>query len=272
MNISNLNRAEVARTVSVVMPIYNEISTVKQAIENALASRREDTVLQLIIVESGSTDGSAEVVQSYKNHPLVTIVTEAQPKGKGHAVRAGFDVAFGDIVAIYDADDEYIFSDIWKLIKPIEEGHTAFVLGSRHSASKPLRAFENKQWLAQSMNIAHWIFTWMVNLSFEVRLRDPFTMWKVFRREILDTVELSSNRFDLDWEIVGRFIMAGFTPLEIPITYESRDYSQGKKVKLIADPISWMIVLAKIRFNLNLNQTLISRASARGKRLLRRAA
>lgn len=251
MKFDRTTRTQRANQVSVIMPVYNEIATVERAINCVLASNRIDTTIELVIVESGSTDGSAEIVGKFKDHPRVKIITEAIPLGKGHAVRAGFSLASGDIIAIFDGDDEYTFSDIWKVIEPIEAGKASFVLGSRHSAAAPLRTFETNPWLARSMNVAHWMFTWMVNVAFDLRLRDPFTMWKVFRREILDVVELTCNRFDLDWEIVGKFAMAGYKPLEVPIEYQSRDYSQGKKVKLIADPISWVITLLRIRFNLD---------------------
>lgn len=236
------------RLLSVIMPVYNEASSLKAAIEEVLCERRDGTAIELIIVESGSTDGSREIVESYRDRESVRVVFEDSPRGKGHAVRNGFDHARGDAAAIFDADGEYRFSDIWKLLEPIEEGRAAFVLGSRHEPGRKVRSFDQRSWLARAMNLMHWVFATLINLAFEIRVRDPFTMWKVFRIELLQEVDLVSERFDLDWEIVGKFALLRFVPLEIPVAYSSRDYSEGKKVRLFSDPISWLRLLVRLRF------------------------
>lgn len=243
------NYAQRADHISVIMPVYNEISTIKDAIKSFQDAYKLDNRLELIIVESASNDGSREYVTKFQNEKGILVILEERPFGKGHAVRNGISHAKGDIISIFDADGEYVFSDIWKLVDAIEDGRASFVLGSRHGPGQKVRQFGKHNWLAQSMNLMHWIFATMINLAFDVRIRDPFTMWKVFRREILDHLELVSDRFDLDWEIICKFAILGFVPLEIPINYISRDYSQGKKVKLISDPISWIVLLLKLRFS-----------------------
>ncbi len=236
--------------LSVVMPVFQEASTVRDAILQVLSSPREGTETELIIVESGSTDGSCEIVKEFAGDPRVVLILQDKAYGKGNAVRQGFLVAEGDVITVFDADGEYQFVDVWNLVKPIEAGTTSFVLGSRHSQGQPMRSFEEARWMATAMNLMHWVFASMINVAFSARLRDPFTMWKVFRRELLFAVDLRGNRFDLDWELVGRFILAGAQPVEIPAQYSSRDYAHGKKVRLLRDPLSWMAMLLRIRFGL----------------------
>ncbi len=229
------------------MPVYQEGSTVRNAILQVLSSPRAGTELELVIVESGSSDGSRDVVKEFAADPRVVLIFQDKPYGKGNAVRQGFTAASGDVITIFDADDEYQFADIWELVKPIEDGLTSFVLGSRHSHGHPMRNFEEARWMATAMNVMHWVFASMVNIAFSTRLRDPFTMWKVFRADLLSAVELTANRFDLDWELVGRFILAGANPIEAPAQYCSRDYAHGKKVRLLKDPLTWITILFKIR-------------------------
>ncbi len=233
--------------LSVVMPVFQEASTVRDAILQVLSSPRENTELELIIVESGSTDGSRDIVKEFASDSRVVLIFQDKPYGKGNAVRQGFAAASGEVITIFDADGEYEFADIWSLVRPIEDGTTSFVLGSRHSKGRPMRSFEEARWMAAAMNLMHWVFASMINIAFSARLRDPFTMWKVFRAELVAAVDLRANRFDLDWEMVGRFILAGALPVEIPAQYCSRDYAHGKKVRLLRDPLSWMAILLKIR-------------------------
>ena len=230
------------------MPVYQEASTVRDAILQVLSSPRADTDLELVIVESASSDGSRDVVKEFATDPRVVLILQDRPYGKGNAVRQGFAATSGDVITIFDADGEYQFADIWELVKPIEDGATSFVLGSRHSRGQPMRNFEEARWMAAVMNFMHWVFASMVNIAFSTRLRDPFTMWKVFRTDLLSAVQLNANRFDLDWELVGRFILAGANPIEVPAHYCSRDYAHGKKVRLLKDPLTWIAVLFKIRF------------------------
>ena len=234
--------------LSVVMPVYQEAATIKEAVLQVLSAPRIGTELELIIVESGSTDGSRDIVKEFASDSRVVLLFQDRPYGKGNAVREGLNKASGDAITIFDADGEYQFSDVWKLLGPIEDGTTSFVLGSRHAQGQPMRNFEEARWIALVMNFMHWVFTSMINVAFAVRLRDPFTMWKVFRINLLSAVELRADRFDLDWEIVGRFILAGAQPIEVPARYSSRDYAHGKKVRMLKDPLTWISILLKVRF------------------------
>jgi glycosyltransferase involved in cell wall biosynthesis len=238
-----------ATTVSVVVPVFNEIATVRTALDALEAKRIEGYEIQLIIVESNSTDGSRDVVLSYRGHPAVTVILEETPKGKGHAVRAGLAAATGEIVLIQDADLEYDLADYEKLLAPIKAREHAFVLGSRHTKKGwKIRKFTDQKLHALVLNLAHWTFTLMINASLGIWLNDPFTMYKVFRRDCLSGVRLECNRFDFDWELLIKLVRKGYRPVEIPVSYHSRSFKQGKKVSMIRDPLTWMFALVKYRF------------------------
>jgi glycosyltransferase involved in cell wall biosynthesis len=237
-----------ATTVSVVIPVYNEISTVRTALDAIVAKRIEGYELQLIMVESNSTDGSREVVQGYAALPSVQVILEDTPKGKGHAVRAGLAVATGDIIIIQDADLEYDLDDYEKLLAPIARGEHAFVLGSRHTKGAwAMRRFTDQKMHAFVLNLAHWTFTAMINASLGLWLNDPFTMYKVFRRDCITGLRFECNRFDFDWELLIKLVRKGHRPIEIPISYRSRSFKQGKKVSMVRDPLTWVRALVKYR-------------------------
>ncbi len=236
-------------SVSVVIPVYNEIPTVRAALDALVAKRIAGYELQLIIVESNSTDGSRDVVLSYHGRPGVSVILEEAARGKGHAVRAGLAAATGDIIMIQDADLEYDLADYEKLLAPIASGEQAFVLGTRHSRKGwAIRKFTDQKIRAAVLNLAHWTFTLMINASLGIWLTDPFTMYKVFRRDCLRGLRLECNRFDFDWELLIKLVRKGYRPVEIPVSYRSRSFSEGKKVSMFRDPVSWMYALAKYRF------------------------
>jgi glycosyltransferase involved in cell wall biosynthesis len=239
-----------AVTVSVVVPVFNEIATVREALDALVAKRIPGYELNLIIVESNSTDGSREVVLGYRGVPAVTLILEDTPKGKGHAVRAGLKAATGEIIMIQDADLEYDLGDYEKLLAPIATGKHAFVLGSRHSTEQgwAIRKFTDQKVRAIVLNLAHWTFTFMINASLGVWLTDPFTMYKVFRRDCIRDLKFECNRFDFDWELLIKLIRKGYRPVEIPVSYRSRSFTEGKKVSMFRDPVTWMVALAKYRF------------------------
>jgi glycosyltransferase involved in cell wall biosynthesis len=243
-----LNGASVT-TVSVVVPVYNEIATVRSALDALVAKRIPGYELQLIVVESNSTDGSREIVKAYVQHPCMTLILEESPKGKGHAVRTGLSAASGDIIVIQDADLEYDLADYEKLLAPIASGERAFVLGSRHSKGAwAIRKFTDQRFHALVLNVAHWTFTMMINASLGIWLNDPFTMYKVFRRDCLSGLKLECNRFDFDWELLIKLVRKGYRPVEIPVAYRSRSFKEGKKVSMIRDPLTWIFALVKYRF------------------------
>ena len=234
--------------LSIVLPVFNEQATCKELIDTVLAKNIEGAEREIVIVESNSTDGSREIVKAYEGHPDVRVIYEERPRGKGYAVRNGLARATGDVLLIQDADLEYDIDDYDALLEPLFSQKQLFVLGSRHKGDWKMRKFEDRKWLSTVFNFGQVFFTWLINVACGTRLKDPFTMYKVFHRECLYGLELEANRFDLDWEIVIKFIRKGFVPLEIPVNYISRSFSEGKKVRPLRDPILWVRALLKFRY------------------------
>jgi SAM-dependent methyltransferase len=235
--------------LSIIMPAYNEAETIKSAIEKVLSKNLAGMEIELIVVESNSRDGTREIVLNYKDHPGVSIILEDEPRGKGHAVRAGLGNATGDFILIQDADNEYDIEDYDALLEPLRDGREAFVLGARHGGGAwKMREFSDQAFRAFLLNLGHWIFATLLNVLYGVWLRDPFTMYKVFRRDCIDGMTFESDRFDFDFELVIKLIRRGYRPIEIPVNYRSRSFVEGKKVRMFADPITWLIALIKFRF------------------------
>ena len=235
--------------LSVVVPIYNEAATVRSALDAILAKEVSGWSLEIILVESNSTDGTRDIVLTYRSHPRVKLILEDKARGKGHAVRAGFAQATGDVILIQDADLEYDLNDYDVLLTPLATGRQSFVLGSRHtSGGWAIRKFSDQPLQALILNCAHWGFTLMINISLGIWLHDPFTMYKVFRRDCLHGLKFECNRFDFDWELLIKLIRKGHRPIEIPISYKSRSFKEGKKISMFRDPVTWIWALVKFRF------------------------
>jgi glycosyltransferase involved in cell wall biosynthesis len=248
--------------VSIIVPVYNERATVGAALDAVLGADVAGLDKEVVVVESNSSDGSREAVLAYAERPGVKIVLEDRPRGKGRAVRTGFDHATGDFVLIQDADLEYDVGDYPALLQPLVAGSHAFVLGSRHggAGAMKMRVFTTQPVLALVLNSGHWVFAMLINVLYGQTLRDPFTMFKVFRRECLHGLTFECDRFDFDHELVIKLVRKGYRPLEVPVNYASRSFAEGKKVSLLRDPPTWLRAIVKYRF------TRLSRRSAAGSR------
>lgn len=236
--------------LSVIVPVYNERATFVEVIEGLLAKVIPGVDIEIIIVESQSTDGSRELVRQYQGHPRIRIIWEDVPRGKGHAVRAGFKFATGDIILIQDADLEYDIDDYDALIAPILAYRCNFVLGSRHSPDRnhwKLRQFTDSPILASVFNLGHVFFLTLFNVLYRQKLSDPFTMFKVFRRDCLWGLRFECSRFDFDNELVIKLIRKGYKPVELPVNYKSRSMKEGKKITMVRDPLTWLWAFLKYR-------------------------
>ena len=236
--------------LSVIVPAFNEVKTFGTLMESLLRKDLTGFQMEIVVVESNSTDGTREAALKYKDHPRVKLILEEQPRGKGHAVRTGLKVASGDYVLIQDADLEYDLEDYDALLEHLVAGRSAFVLGSRHGGRDvwKMRQFTGQRGLSLVFNFGHWFFTTLINVLFFQRLRDPFTMFKVFRRDCLSGLEFECNRFDFDFELLIKLIRKGYRPVELPVNYRSRSYKEGKKVRMFRDPLSWLGALARLRW------------------------
>jgi glycosyltransferase involved in cell wall biosynthesis len=236
--------------LSVIVPVYNERATFVPLMEALLSKEISGVDIEILLVESNSTDGTRELVLKYADHPRVRIILEERPQGKGHAVRNGLKAATGDVILIQDADLEYDIGDYDGLLEPILNYQQNFVIGSRHLSRGrvwKIRQFNDAGGLAAYFNFGHMTFLGLFNLIYQQRLNDPFSMFKVFRRECLYGLSFECNRFDFDFEITIKLLRKGYKPLELPVNYRSRSFKEGKKVSMIRDPLTWIRALVKYR-------------------------
>jgi SAM-dependent methyltransferase len=238
------------RKLSVIVPVYNENATFRSLMDSLVRKEIDGVDMEIVVVESNSTDGTREEVLRYQDDPRVEVVLEERPHGKGHAVRKGLEHISGDFVLIQDADLEYDLNDYNALLDPLLNCREAFVLGSRHleGNSWKIREFERQPLVAAFLNLGHVFFASLLNLTCRQRLKDPFTMFKVFRRDCLYGLTFECNRFDFDFELVIKLLRKGYKPLEIPVNYRSRSFAEGKKVSLLLDPLTWIKALIKYSF------------------------
>jgi glycosyltransferase involved in cell wall biosynthesis len=234
--------------LTIVVPAYNEAATLGTVMTRLLSKDFGEMELEIILVESNSSDGTREVAMLYRQDPRVRLILEARPQGKGHAVRAGLAHATGDFILIQDADLEYDLEDYEVLLKPLAEGSRAFVLGARHGGKIwKLRVFSGKRLLSGLLNFGHWFFKTLINVFFGLKLEDPFTMYKVFRRDCLTGLSFECNYFDFDFELLIKLVRNGYRPVEIPVNYRSRSFEEGKKVSLVRDPVTWLRAVLRLR-------------------------
>lgn len=233
---------------SIILPVYNEKETFPKIMDALLAKRIPGVDKEIIVVESNSRDGTRNLALRYQGHPEITLILEEEPRGKGHAVRTGLAHATGDIILIQDADLEYDLNDYDALVESLLTHQTMFALGARHGGSWKMRQFGGQEGLSTLLNFGHVFFTTLLNVLYGQRMRDPFTMFKVFRRDCLYGLNFECNRFDFDHELVIKLVRKGYRPLEIPVNYHSRSFRQGKKVHPIRDPLTWLWADLKFRF------------------------
>jgi hypothetical protein len=236
--------------LSVIVPVYNEARTFSELMSRLLAKTIDGVDIDVTVIESNSSDGSRAEVLRYDSHPRVSIILQDRPRGKGNAVRAGLAKAKGDIILFQDADLEYEIEDYEDLIRPIISHHRNFVIGSRHGRQGnawKIRDFNGAPVLSQVFNAGHVLFLTLLNALYGQSLSDPFSMFKVFRRDCLAGLIFECNRFDFDFEIVIKLLRKGYRPLEIPVNYHSRSIAEGKKVTMVRDPLTWLRALARFR-------------------------
>ena len=228
-------------SLSIILPVFNEVDTIRQVLEG-LTAKKFDLPHELIVVESNSTDGTKEIVKEFEGRKNLRIVYQEEARGKGLAVREGLMRANGGIFLIQDADMEYDIEDYESLLEPILRGREAFILGARHGGKNlwKLRRFDGEKHAGFLLNIGHLFFAGLINVLFWQSLRDPFTMYKVFRRDCIHGLEFYCRRFDFDIELVLKIIGNGYQPVEIPVNYTSRGFKEGKKVRVFSDPLTWL--------------------------------
>ncbi len=225
------------RTLTVIMPVFNERTTVAEVIRRMRAVELP-VVLQIIAVDDGSSDGSDKVLRALEDSTL-RVIRHDENQGKGAAIRTGLAEARGDLVLIQDADLEYDPNDWPRLLEPILRGKARVVYGSRFTGER------------KNMFPLHWIgnraLSLLTNVLYQSTLSDMETCYKLFDAEVLDGLMVVSNRFDFEPEITAKVLRRGYRVYEVPISYAGREVGEGKKITW-RDGISALKALVKFRF------------------------
>jgi glycosyltransferase involved in cell wall biosynthesis len=225
-----------ALAVSVVIPVYNEHDTIADIVERV---REVGVHTEIIIVDDYSLDGTRSVLLELAKLPDVKALFHGYNRGKGAALRTAFAEAKGDVILIQDADLEYNPQDYPLLLKPLELGATNVVYGSRflaNAAQDPSRLHR----------FGNWLLTKFSNRLTGQKLTDMETCYKVFRRDLLDWFDLEQDRFGFEPEFTAKLSRIGQRIVEVPVTYNSRDYSEGKKIG-VRDAINALWCIVKYR-------------------------
>jgi glycosyltransferase involved in cell wall biosynthesis len=213
-----------AELLSIVVPVYNEVRTVRAVIERLIAIELP-VAREIIVVNDGSTDGTREALDSVGIRDPgsgIRIIHVEQNAGKGAAIRRGFTEANGTIVAIQDADLELDPQQLSTLIAPILKGEADVVYGSRFLAGRP-----SAPWLTIAANRA---LTTTTNVLFGSSITDMETCYKIMRTEVARSLQLDANRFDIEPQITARVLRRGHRIHELPVKFEPRSRAQGKKI------------------------------------------
>ena len=223
--------------LSVIIPIYNEVESLREIIK-----RVQDTKLawEIVLVDDGSIDGTRDLLKEMDGKDNIHVVLHEKNQGKGAAVRTGFGAARGEVLLIQDADLEYDPRDYPTLLKPLEEGIADVVYGSRFLGG-PRRVV-----MFWHM-IANYLLTFMTNILYNTILSDMETGYKVFRKEVIEGMPLHAKRFDFEPEFTAKILKRKYRIYEVPISFNPRDYSEGKKIKL-KDAFEAVWTLLKYRF------------------------
>jgi glycosyltransferase involved in cell wall biosynthesis len=226
-------------TLSVVIPCYNEVTTVKKVVELVLDV---DIVTEIVIVDDGSTDGTIDVLKEIEaeGNEKISVFYHDKNQGKGAALVTGFQHTTCEVIVIQDADFEYDPREYHVLLKPIQEGITPIVYGSRFLGA-PRKAM--KFWNM----IANKGLTLMTNMLYNAILSDMETCYKCFRRELVEGMPIHARGFEFEPEFTAKILKQGIRIYEVPITYNGREVEEGKKIKWTDAPIAaW--TLLKYRF------------------------
>ncbi|MEQ1758983.1 MAG: glycosyltransferase family 2 protein [Vicinamibacterales bacterium] len=222
--------------LSVVMPAYNEAATIDEIIRRVLAVPLR---IQLIVVDDCSSDGTRDLLQALQRKLGFTLLLQDRNQGKGAALRRGFAAVQGDLVVIQDADLEYSPEEFPQLIELICQGRADVVYGSRFLGRHRVFLF--------SHYLGNRLLTLLTNVLYNTMLSDMETCYKVMRVEVLRSMTLRSNAFDIEPELTAKIFKRGYRVYEVPITYDGRGYDEGKKITW-ADGFSALWTLLKYRF------------------------
>lgn len=224
--------------LSVIIPAFNEKATIREIVDRV---RKTGLVHEILVVDDGSTDGTRDILREMEHENLVRVVLHEVNQGKGAAVTTGIRNAEGDVLMIQDADLEYDPRDYPALLKPLEENLADVVYGSRFLGG-PRRT--TMFWHM----VANFMLTFLTNILYNNILTDMETGYKVFRRSVVSGMKINARRFDFEPEFTAKVLKRKHRIFEVPITFNPRDYSEGKKIKF-SDAIVAVWTLIRYRFS-----------------------
>jgi glycosyltransferase involved in cell wall biosynthesis len=222
--------------LSVVMPCYNERTTIEEIVRRVLAVPLR---VELIVVDDGSKDGTREILAKLAEELKFKLFFQTQNRGKGAALRRGFQEVTGDLVVIQDADLEYSPEEFPQLIELICHGRADVVYGSRFLGRHRVFMFTHYA--------GNRFLTLVTNVLYNTMLSDMETCYKVMRTEVLRSMTLEANGFGIEPELTAKIFKRGYRVYEVPITYDGRGYDEGKKITWL-DGFVALWVLLKFRF------------------------
>lgn len=211
--------------LSIVIPCYNEERTLERCVQKVLEIADEGLSLEIIIVDDGSRDGSLSIARRLeKHHPEIVVLTQGKNKGKGAALRMGFQKATGHFVAVQDADLEYDPMDLKRLLVPLVNNDADVVFGSRFLSYGAHRVLYFWHYLGNRF------LTFLSNMFTDLHLTDMETCYKVFRRDVIQSIQIKESRFGFEPEIVAKVAHMRLRIFEMGISYYGRTYTEGKKI------------------------------------------
>jgi len=211
--------------ITIVIPVYNERSTLIQLLDAVAAVDLGNVEREVIVVDDGSSDGTRELMaQEVEGRPDTKVFYHERNQGKGAALRTGFAACSGDVVLIQDADLEYDPQEFPRLVKPILDGRADVVYGSRFVGGDLHRV------LYFWHSVGNRALTTLSNMLTDINLTDMETCYKVFRGDVIRSIQIEENRFGFEPEITAKLARGGYRFYEVGISYNGRTYEQGKKI------------------------------------------
>jgi len=229
---------DIVPCVSAVMPVFNEVATVADVVHRVLEQR---PILELIVVDDGSRDGTWEALQALRADARVRLLRHERNQGKGSALRTGLVHASAPVVLVQDADREYDPREYYLLLRPILAGQADVVIGSRFLGAGPHRVLY--YWHA----VGNHLLTMLSNMATNLNLTDIEACYKVFKREVIRQITLEEDRFGFEPEIIAKISRLKVSVYEVPVSYHGRTYAEGKKVNW-RDGVSALRCILKYNF------------------------
>ena len=239
--------------LSVIIPVYNEVATLEEILHRVKsvsirvpAGYNEDAQIvtvekEIVVIDDGSTDGSREIIEKEAEKNTITAIYHARNQGKGAAVRTGFAHATGDFMVIQDADLEYDPREYAILLQPLLENKTKVVYGSRFRGGPTKTMFFTHM-------VGNKFLTLMTNVLYDTIISDMETCYKCFHADVIRNIPINAHGFDFEPEITAKILKRGYRIYEVPISYNGREFDEGKKIDPIKDGLLALWTLLKYRF------------------------